>query len=222
MDDHRPDPTELTTQALWREISALKELFNSRLEAMQRAIDVAHDDLVRVPTEVMKAVGTLRDQHEEKFKTHEEKFKSVEQHIKDQAALRNERFDSVQKQLEERDVRSEQASRDDKVAISAAFAAQEKIGEKQTEAFSESIGKSEAGFTKQIDQIGARITDLTKTFDDKIDGLKQRLDRGEGRGEGQVVQRGFQQTTSSFTLAIIVALIGVAALLISIYNALKP
>lgn len=199
--DFRPDPSELTTQALWREVSALKELVFSRLDAIQLAIDIAHQDLVRVPTEVQKAVGNLKD-------LHEEKFRSVEAQLINQGALRDEKFAGVQKQLTERDVRIEQTARDTKTAIDAALAAQEKAGSKQTETFSESIGKSEASFTKQIDQIGVRITDLTKNFDEKIDGLKQRLDRGEGRGEGYSGLWGW--------------IVGAIAIAIALYAALKP
>jgi tetrahydromethanopterin S-methyltransferase subunit G len=61
------DPTALTTAQLWREVSSLKELMQAKLDAMDRAIVIAHDDLVRVPTETQKAVGNLRDLHDEKL-----------------------------------------------------------------------------------------------------------------------------------------------------------
>jgi hypothetical protein len=189
-----PDPSSLTTQQLWREISALKELLTTRIEAVEKAVEIAHADLVRVPTEVQKAVGNLKELHHGKFE--------------EQAALRDEKFAGVQKQLEERDVRVEQSARDTKTAVDAALAAQEKAVGKQTETFSESIGKSEAGFTKQIDQIGARITDLTKNFDEKIDGLKQRLDRGDGRGEGTATARTTQQSSNALIVAIVIGIAG--------------
>lgn len=58
---------ENLTEALLREIASLKELFFTRVDALNKAVEVAHDDLVRVPTEVQKAVGTLRDLHESKI-----------------------------------------------------------------------------------------------------------------------------------------------------------
>lgn len=52
----------------------LKEFFLSRLDAMDKAIKVAHEDIVRVPTDVDKAVKTLKDLHEEKFAGIKQRF----------------------------------------------------------------------------------------------------------------------------------------------------
>jgi len=61
------DPSSLTTQQLWREIASLKELLMSRINSVEKAIEVAHEDLVRVPTDVQKSVITLKELHDEKF-----------------------------------------------------------------------------------------------------------------------------------------------------------
>ena len=52
------DPTELTVDLTEREISHVKELLQNQLDAIERAITVAHDDLVRVPTEVDKRTSS--------------------------------------------------------------------------------------------------------------------------------------------------------------------
>lgn len=53
------DPSQLTTQMVWREIGSLKELIQAELSAVKKGIEVAHDDLVRVPTEVQKVTSSL-------------------------------------------------------------------------------------------------------------------------------------------------------------------
>lgn len=59
-DKHLADPTTRTTEVLSREIASLKELLYSRIDGLERAVQVAHDDLVRVPTEVQQAVASLQ------------------------------------------------------------------------------------------------------------------------------------------------------------------
>lgn len=61
------DPSQRTLELISLQIDSLKELLQSRIQANEKAVDVAHDDLVRVPTEVQKSVGTLRDLHETKI-----------------------------------------------------------------------------------------------------------------------------------------------------------
>lgn len=55
-----PDPTLLTTQQLNREISALKEIINTRLNAMDKAQEKFESNLQRVPSETDKAIMQLR------------------------------------------------------------------------------------------------------------------------------------------------------------------
>lgn len=154
-----PDPTVLTTQALLREILNLKEIFETRVGAMDKAIVLLQTTSDRVPEWVEKAVGQLRELHDEKF-------------------------GSIQTQFLERDTRTEQTSRDSKVAVDAALqAAKEAVGE-QNKSNALAIAKSEAAFTKQIDQIGLLIQTTAKAVDDKIDDIKGRLTTIEGMKVG--------------------------------------
>lgn len=56
-----PDPTQLTTQQLVREISALKELIFTRLDAIDRATELLAADVHRQPTEITTHVGHLKE-----------------------------------------------------------------------------------------------------------------------------------------------------------------
>lgn len=61
------DPSSLTTAQLQREISSLDHKLTQRIDGIDKAIELAHDDLVRFPTAIDKAVGTLKELHNEKF-----------------------------------------------------------------------------------------------------------------------------------------------------------
>lgn len=181
------DPSSLTTQQLWREIASLKELLETRIEAVEKAIDVAHDDLVRFPTDIDKSVTTLKELHEKWFM---EKFSGIE-------TLLIEKYTGIEKQFNERDVRVEQTARDTKTAVDAALAAQEKAVGKQNESFALSITKSETAIAKQIDQQGLLIQQNAKSFDDKINDIKDRITTIEGIAVGGMATKASAQTSSS-------------------------
>lgn len=133
-----PDPTELTTAQLQREISTLKELLVARFEAVD-------------------AGSTLR------------------------AQVVMEKFDSVAQRFSERDTRTDQTARNDKVNLDAAFAAaKEAVGE-QNKSSALAIAKSEAATTKQIDQVGSQLTVSSAALTDKIDDTKNRMNVIESR-----------------------------------------
>lgn len=198
------DPSSLTTQQLWREIAALKELMLTHIMAMEQAIKVAHDDLTRFPTEVQKAITTLKDLHEEKFGSVTKEFTAI-------AALRDEKFAGVQKQFSERDVRVEQTAKDTKTAVDAALAAQEKAVAKQNESFVAATNKSEAATTKQIDAQGSLITTATNALESKISDLKERLLLIEGRSGGRKDLWGYVAGGIMLIIAIITILIRTTA-----------
>jgi hypothetical protein len=165
-----PDPTVLTTQQLQREIStaremvesavsSLRQIIETRLSGMDRAIELLQAQSDRLPGHIAAEVSQLQKLHEEKFK-------------------------SIATQFSERDTRTEQTSRDSKVAVDAALqAAKEAVGE-QNKSNALAIAKSEATFTKQIDQIGVLISTGQKATDDKIDDMKSRLQAIESQKKG--------------------------------------
>jgi hypothetical protein len=153
-----PDPTVRTTQQAQRESALLKELIITRLDAMDKAITLLQSHADRQPSVdvVMSAVGALKELHDE-------------------------RFDSIAIQFAERDTRTEQTSRDSKVAVAAALqAAKEAVGE-QNKSSALAIAKSETATTKQIDQQAVLIATATKGLEDKIGDLKDRVTANESR-----------------------------------------
>jgi len=181
-----PDPTVLTTQNLRREISGLRELIEARLDGMDKAMVLLHIIVTeKFPATVDDAVGRLESLH-------------------------NEKFNSIKIQFAERDTRTEQTSRDSKVAVDAALqAAKEAVGE-QNKSSALAIAKSEASTTKQIDQIGLTIGAMSKGFDDKIVDLKDRVNGMENRGQGQSQMWGYVVGAVGILIAIASVVIHVA------------
>jgi hypothetical protein len=137
------DPTELTMAALQREMAtvqrelemrqemrqrehtSLRELIETRLDGMDRANTLLSETVNRTPTDVTQAVAHVQ-------------------------AIMDERFTSVGTQFKERDTRSEREARDNKLAVDAAFAAQEKQAVAQNEANTTAISKSETATAETI------------------------------------------------------------------------
>lgn len=176
-----PDPSTLTTAQINREIAGLREILETRMDGMDARFMQLHVEFDKVPIAVEKIVQNLESLHEEKFQ-------------------------SIQTQFSERDTRTEQTSRDSKVAVDAALSAAKEAVSAQTIASQREILKSETATTKQIDSILSLIQSMTKASDEKIDDLKSRLGAIEGRGAGMSSLWGF-----------IVGAIGLAGALIAIF-----
>lgn len=170
-----PDPTVLTTQALLREIEGLRErathdntmlreLIEARLDGNDQAIVLLRSTIDKIPVSIDSAIKRLQDLHEEKF-------------------------NSIQTQFKERDTRTEQASKDSKVAIDAALSAQKESVDKQNTSNTLAVNKSEASFTKQVDEIGKRIDTVGKSLDEKVTDIKERLTTIESRTAGAIIQK---------------------------------
>ena len=161
-----PDPTLLTTEQLRRELSSLRELVETRLHGMDKAANLLNENVTRFPTEIDKQVAHLKEFFLEKFGTVFEKFTSV------------------QKQFEERDVRTVAAATAATTAVNAALQAQKEAAGAQNDSLSASIAKSEAATIKQIEGINILLAAQAAALGDKIVAVSARLDRGEGKETG--------------------------------------
>jgi hypothetical protein len=91
---------------------------------------------------------------------------------------------AVALQFKERDTRSERESRDNKVAVDAAFAAQKEAAAKQDEANQKAIDKSEKATNESIAKLGDVVKASNDALADKIDDLKTRLSLQEAQTIG--------------------------------------
>jgi len=252
-----PDPTALTATAvaqskedLRRELSAQRELLGeriSRLEAIIHDLDVRleHDIAGKVSSVesllVQRIAGleeilhlldnTLKNGPQERDALRERLQTDIQIAVDNLRRLHEERFTAIQQQFTERDVRSEQEKKASKEALDAALLAQKESVSQQNDANTTAATKSETSFTKQIDQIATLIATLEKALTDRITELKERIDRGEGQGQGAdrnqaqvmagstygqteriaaVVQEGTRQMQTRMTVNALIA--GIAAL----------
>lgn len=151
-----------------------------------RAEQALHAHAMTLATQI-KTIDDALDQVQGELRTRPE---AIERRVGQLQALHEEKFKSIQTQFVERDTRTEQTSRDSKVAVDAALQAAKEAVSEQNRASSLSISKSETATTKQIDQQGQLIASATAALNDKIDDLKSRLTLIEGRGSGMAASWG--------------------------------
>lgn len=157
-----PDPTALTTAALEREISAIRELFTAllagmdtkfatRLDANDKAIALIQHAADKLPSDITVAVMHLQSLHEE-------------------------RFQRIDIQLRERDGQAELWRREGQIAVNTALAASKEAVGAALQAAKEAVGKTEAAFTKSMDQLGIQTQTETRALDSKMGEMKDRLE----------------------------------------------
>jgi len=109
---------------------------------------------------------------------------TVADNINQLNSLQREKFNTVETRLETGEKYRIEQKKDTKDAVDAALAAAKEAVKEQTSASERAIAKSETNTTKQIDQIGVLISTQNKAVDEKINDIKERLDRGEGHSTG--------------------------------------
>jgi hypothetical protein len=168
-----PDPATVTTVAILRDVAALRDLVFTRLDAMDKAIVIFNDNLTRVPTDVDKQVGNLKEIMMGLFMVEDEKFAGI------------------QVQFKERDTRSERESRDNKVAVDAAFAAQKEAASEQNKSNTLAIDKSEKATAETLNKQADLFKSTTDGLAGQISDLKDRQNKAEGTGRGMASMWGY-------------------------------
>ena len=213
----RPDPTSLTTDQLRREIRALRELTETRLDGMDKA-DVALAETLTRRADALDAMSGQR--HDALQDLMEEKFRGVDTHMADRDRTIDQQFEDAYTgttlRFTERDTRSERESRDNKIAVDAAFAAAKEAVAENNKSSALATDKSEAGFTKQIDQLTLLIETRAKASDDKIDDIKDQLARNRGVGQGQQSAQGEYQNRRQNNQWVIATVISVIAVILTL------
>ena len=215
-----PDPTLLTTQQLIREIEALRNHVDIRLDGLKQLSDVRHDALATQFRERDTRMDqTARDNAkaiDAALQAAKEAAAAIDEKTAHLAALHDEKFRSIAIQFVERDTRAEQTSRDSKVAVDAALqAAKEAVGE-QNRSNSLSIAKSETATAKSIDQLQTILQTATSAIDSKIADLKERLTIIEGKSLGMTTQHITTQGSQIQWVGIIGLVLGVVVAVISV------
>ena len=193
-----PDPTVATNDAVERAVQAERDYADGRIAVLEerlRAIDVAtrllNETVNRVPTDVTKEVTHLRE-------------------------LMDERLASVAIQFKERDTRSERESRDNKVAVDAAFAAQKEAAAKQDEGNLKAIDKSERA-TQETIKTNAELSRAdVRALAGTVDDLKDRVVKMESIKQGIADIRTDQRAEHGANIGSIMATVGIASVVVAI------
>jgi hypothetical protein len=205
---------------LYHDLDTLKEIIFTRLEAMDKAVNLFQENLTRVPTDVDKQVGTLKELVFARLDCYEEAVTLLREEKRPNEPLLHlrelveEKFASIAIQFKERDTRTESSAKDSKVAVDAALQAAKEAVSEQNKSSALAIGKSEASTSKQIDQIAAMSASTNSATNDKIDDIKERLTLIEGRSKGSGESWGT-------VMGIIGVLISLAALVVVIVATMK-
>jgi hypothetical protein len=184
-----PDPTALTTEQLRRELGALREVIEARLNGMDIATKLLADQASGVPKDIDKQIRHLTDLFGERME-----------------GLKAERISlgrSIQLQFDERDIRSRASEDAAKIAVNAALQAQKEAAAAQNESNAAAITKSEGATVKQIDGILALLASNTLSMNDKITAIISRLDRGEASTSANSMARQDRRLDGGSNVAIL-------------------
>lgn len=165
-----PDPTALTTDQLRREIGALREIITARLDGNERFVDTLKEAVEHRQEAIDTSALALRE--------------LMMSEINKLALVTEEKFSGVSNQFIERDKRTDQLTVAAQTAVTAAFAAQKEAVSEQNKSNSLAINKSEQATAESLRQLQTLFISDSKATNDKIDDLKSRLDRGEGKTTG--------------------------------------
>ncbi len=190
-----PDPTSATTQMILREIGALKELtaahmdaVHQRFIALDKALDLAHEDLVRGPTNLEREVNTITKLFDTKL------------------SIRDERFIGIDKQFLDRDSQLRLGTSEKKSAIDSAL-----------QAAKDAVNKSELGFTKQIEQQGVMINTVKSELEKQIENLKERVTEMTANRMGGLEVRKESRESMGVMIGIVGAVVGFVAVFASMF-----
>lgn len=169
-----PDPTILTTQQLNREIAAMRDYIDGqisvgreRLDAIDKATELRLGTIDHIPARIDEKVETLKAvtiEHLSRF----------DQQLEDRTIWLEEKFVSIKQRFDERDTRSERESRDNKVAVDAAFAAQKEAASEQNKSNTLAIDKSEVAQKETVNKLAELFQTSTNGLGQQIADLKER------------------------------------------------
>jgi hypothetical protein len=191
-----PNPALLLTDAIKDASGTLEEKIETRLNAMDKAVTILHDDYTRVPTLLDRAVLNIRELVEEK--------------ISKLSEVSSERFSGIAQQFVERDKRTDQLTLASSTAIAAALQAQKEAAGETQKSSSLAIAKSEASTAESIRQLQTLFQSSMAGLGAQLADVKSRLDKGEGHTKG--IGDGWGILVAGISM--LVSLVTVAALLL--------
>jgi hypothetical protein len=170
-----PDPTELTDRAIARLRAEMVQYIDGQFEVRDTRL-AGIDEATRLRLDQVTA-------------THADINADINSAVAAATAVIDERFRGVDQRFTERDTRSERESRDNKVAVDAAFAAQKEAAAKQDEANAKAIDKSERATAETIKTNQELTRATTDNLTKDVDTLKLQVTGILATGVGRVDQK---------------------------------
>jgi hypothetical protein len=183
------DPQALMQAISDRSIATLRGEILTQINAMQKATDLWHEDLVRVPTEVQKAVSAIRELLEQAIGrsaaelngTVGRQIEGLLGKINTLSEVSEERFKGITVQFSLLKQATEQLDLANKTAIAAALQAQKESAGETQKSSQAAIAKSETSTSEAIKALTASFNTAIAGITDRYNDLKGRMDRGEGK-----------------------------------------
>jgi cobalamin biosynthesis Mg chelatase CobN len=201
-----PDPTLITAQEIARAKVELREEFKTALQSLRDLTQNARESqLLTITTRLdgMDRIASMLPQ-------------SLEREALRLERLFEEKFNTIQLQFRELNIRLEQDRTAATTAVNAALAAQKEAAQAQNQSNSAAIAKSENSFTKEIDSLRTLITATKEGITADIINLTGRMDRGEGGFQGARTQIHEQRESMTVNTAIVGGIVGFLILVVAI------
>jgi hypothetical protein len=181
-----PDPTTLTVELTRREIAALRELIETRLRGMDKAIELLQVNTAIAHEPLKLAIKTLDENIDQRIHVIVEKLEGsvglLKEQISSLSSVTMQQFKSIDDRFAEKDK-----------AVSVGLQAQKESAAAQQASNTEATAKMESNFTKLLDQGRELLGEVRRNTELQINDLKSglglisaRLDKGEGRVAGTV------------------------------------
>ena len=220
MEDNIPTARiRIISDLVERTVKNSTDVFNARVDGIERGIEIFQADLVRVPTAVDRAIDGLRE--------------LVEAKIEKNSVVSVERFLRIDSQFVERDKRAEQLALASSTAIAAALQAQKEAAGEAQKSSAAAIAKAETATSESIRQLQTLFQTSIQALNLQVQDVKSRLDKGEGVGAGRigaVSDQRYEHTSHrediresrGFMFGVVGTIVGVSALITTIVLSIIP
>jgi hypothetical protein len=207
------------------EIAALADLLGARIDAMDKATELLAATVGRVPSDTDKAVGALRELLGARIDGMDMATELLAVNVRavptdiDKAAralreiLQGE-IKNVQDVAIEKFLAIDGTFSSNALALTAALAAQKEAAAEQNKSNTLAITKSEVATKEKIDSNALQTATSLKSLADRLDDLKERVDRGEGQEHGQATGRTEQRLNVGQVIAALSVLVAVVSIIL--------
>jgi len=216
-----PDPTVLTNQAVAQATDTLRRELIGAVALLEAKL-VGQADVVDTRLAGMDvAIELVQKWRDEQPARMDMRVHQLEAVLTERFSTVEVRFEGIALQFKERDTRSERESRDNKVAVDAAFAAQKEAASEQNKSNTLAISKSEAATSETLNKQADLFKSTTDALAGRIEDAKQlvskidtRVTTIESRGVGVQESRTQGNWAIGASISGIALLVSVAGLVV--------